>query len=143
MMASIAVEHPTRARRRTLKPLHWMMLGIVALALGFGGWSLQGSLTRESTIAEAKQTDGTVLVYGWLHSKGQYDSAGRWTFDIQDNDGSIMTVVSNEGKPGNFDDAIGVSAVGQYNTETGAFEADNLLVKCPSKYQEAQAQAAQ
>ena len=142
-MASIAVEHTTRARRRTLKPLHWMMMGIVAVALGFGGWSLQGSLTRESTIAEAKQTDGTVLVYGYLHSKGQYDEQRGWTFDIQDNDGSVMTVVSNEGKPGNFDDAIGVSAVGQYNAQTGAFEADNLLVKCPSKYQEAQAQAAQ
>jgi cytochrome c-type biogenesis protein CcmE len=78
-----------------------------------------------------------------LHSKGQYDEQRRWTFDIQDNDGAIMTVVSNEGKPGNFDDAIGVSAVGQYNAQTGAFEADNLLVKCPSKYQEAQAQTAQ
>lgn len=138
-MASIAVEH-SRVRRKGLKPLHWMMLGIIAVALGFGGWSLRGSLTREVTIDQAKTTGGTVLVYGYLHDKGQYDSQGRWTFDVQDKNGAIMKVVSAEGKPGNFDDAIQVSAIGQFNASTNAFTADHLLLKCPSKYQEMQAQ---
>jgi len=141
-MASIAVEH-TRARRGGLKPLHWMMLAIVAVALGFGGWSLRGSLTREVTIDQAKVSGGTVLVYGYLHNSGQYDNQGNWTFDIQDKDGSIMKVVSAQGKPGNFDDAIGVTAIGQFDANANAFAADELLVKCPSKYQETQAQAAQ
>jgi cytochrome c-type biogenesis protein CcmE len=112
-----------------------MMLGIVALALGFGGWSLRGALAREVSISDAKQAGGTVLVYGYLYSEGAYDEQHRWTFDIQDKDGSVMKVV-HPTKPGNFEDAIGVSAVGQYNAETGLFEADQLLVKCPSKYQE-------
>jgi cytochrome c-type biogenesis protein CcmE len=137
-MASIAVEH-TRNHRLALKPLHWLMLGIIAIALGFGGWSLRSSLAREVSINEAKQAGGTVLVYGYLYDKGSYDAQNRWTFDIQDKDGSTMKVV-HATKPGNFEDAIGVSAVGHYNTQTGLFEADNLLVKCPSKYQEAQQQ---
>lgn len=138
-MASIAAEH-SHTRRWGLKPLHWMMLAIVAIALGFGGYSLGGSLTREVTITEAQQTGGTVLVYGYLESEGAYDDQSRWTFDIKDKDGSTMKVV-HATKPGNFSDAIGVSAVGTYNAQSGMFEADSLLLKCPSKYQETQVQA--
>lgn len=133
-MALITAE-PTRRRSLSIKPLHWMMLSIVVLALSFGGWSLRGALAREVTIEDAKHINGTVLVYGYLYSTGAYDEQNRWTFDIQDKDGDVMTVV-HESKPGNFEDAIGVSAIGRYNAETGIFEADSLLVKCPSKYQE-------
>lgn len=143
-MASIAVEgasERTASRGRTfgLKPVQWMMLGIIALALGFGAWSLRGSLTRSVTIAESKQTAGTVQVFGYLYSKGAYDDKMNWTFDIQDNTGASLKVI-HPTKPGNFDDAISVAATGRYNAENGMFEADQLLVKCPSKYQEQQAQ---
>lgn len=138
-MASIAVENSpvTGTSRRTLglKPIQWMMLGIVALALGFGGWSLRGSLARAVTISEAKQAGGTVQVFGYLYSKGAYDDKLNWTFDIQDSTGATIKVV-HAMKPGNFEDAISVAATGRYNPAKGVFEADQLLVKCPSKYQE-------
>jgi cytochrome c-type biogenesis protein CcmE len=42
--------------------------------------------------------------------------------------------VSYQGvKPGNFDQATEIVAIGEY--QQGVFEADQLLVKCPSKYQ--------
>lgn len=138
-MASIAGENslnPALPRRMLgLKPIQWLMLGIVALALGFGGWSLRGSLARAVTIAEAKQAGGTVQVFGYLYSKGAYDDKLNWTFDIQDSTGATIKVV-HATKPGNFEDAISVAATGRFNPDKGVFEADQLLVKCPSKYQE-------
>lgn len=137
-MASIAVEQRLSGRTLGLKPVQWLMIGIIALALGVGAWSMQGSLARAVSIPEARQASGTVQVFGYLNSKGAYDAQNNWTFDIQGQDGSTLKVVHRI-KPGNFDDAISVSATGRYNAETGMFEADQLLVKCPSKYQEQQA----
>jgi cytochrome c-type biogenesis protein CcmE len=139
-MASIVAEHTPRGRTLGLKPVQWMMLGVIAMALGFGGWSLRGSLARTVTIAEARQAGGTVQVFGYLYSKGAYDEQQNWTFEIQGHDGATLKVV-HPIKPGNFEDAISVAATGRYNAEKDIFEAEQLLVKCPSKYQE-QEQAA-
>lgn len=139
-MASIAVSGAGRARTLGLKPVQWLMLGIIAIALGFGAWSLQGSLARSVTIEEARTARGTVQVFGFLYSKGEYDADNNWTFNVQDTDGQTMKIVYPT-KPGNFDDAISVAATGRYNAEKDIFEAEQLLVKCPSKYQEQQAGA--
>lgn len=147
-MASIALDQPqeaTPARRGRvlgLKPIQWLMLGIIATALGFGAWSLRGSLTRSVTIAEARQVSGTVQVFGFLYSKGAYDANNNWTFDVQDSQGDSIKIVYPT-KPGNFDDAISVAATGKYNAAKGVFEAEQLLVKCPSKYQEQQGAVSQ
>jgi cytochrome c-type biogenesis protein CcmE len=134
-MASIAVDSTRSTRPLGLRPVHFLMIGIIVLALGYGGWSLKDSLARSVSIGEAKQASGTVQVYGFLYSPGEYDEDHNWTFHIQDEDGSVLKVV-HDTKPGNFEDAIGVSAVGSYNPQTDSFEADRLMVKCPSKYQE-------
>ena len=47
-----------------------------------------------------------------------------------------MDVVYSDIKPGNFDQARDIVAIGRY--QGGAFHASKLLVKCPSKYQELQ-----
>ena len=117
--------------------LQWIMLGILALAIGLGGWSMGGSLTRSVSIEEARLARRPVQVFGYLYSPGAYDAQHNWTFDIQGSDGAVMKVV-HPTKPGNFEDAISVAATGRYNPQTEMFEADQLLVKCPSKYQEAQ-----
>ncbi|MGH9361973.1 MAG: cytochrome c maturation protein CcmE, partial [Thermoanaerobaculia bacterium] len=41
-------------------------------------------------------------------------------------------------KPANFEDAISIVAIGRYDQAGGEFAADQLLVKCPSKYQGAE-----
>ncbi len=41
-------------------------------------------------------------------------------------------------KPGNFEDAISIVAIGRYDEGSKEFAADKLLVKCPSKYQGAE-----
>ena len=135
-MATIATEGG-RGQPFGLRPVHWMMLGIIALALGAGGYSLRGgAMVSYATVAEAKATARNVQVFGYLYSKGSYDDQGRWTFDIQGENGEVLTIVYPHIKPGNFEQAISVVAVGRYDRQAQHFLADQLLVKCPSKYQE-------
>ena len=46
--------------------------------------------------------------------------------------GDVMPVVFAGVKPGNFDEAEKVVVIGKY--QEGAFHANQILVKCPSKY---------
>jgi cytochrome c-type biogenesis protein CcmE len=77
-----------------------------------------------------------VQLAGFLGSTGEYDEQGNWTFMLQDETGTQVKVVSGEPRPANFEQATSIVAIGRYDQQQGAFMADDLLVKCPSKYQE-------
>jgi cytochrome c-type biogenesis protein CcmE len=135
-MATLVAEAPRR-RMLGLRPVHWLMLGIIVMALGFGGYSLRGgAMVAYASVPEAKAQARPVQVFGYLYSKGQYDDKGNWQFDIQGEAGDVMTVVYPHTKPANFEQAISVVAIGAYDRQQDKFVADQLLVKCPSKYQE-------
>ena len=55
------------------------------------------------------------------------------SFKLRDEHGEVMPVEYRGVIPGNFDQAVSVVAIGKY--EGDHFEAQQLLVKCPSKYQ--------
>ena len=140
-MATLVRER-TAGRVLGLRPVHWMMAAIVVLALGAGGYSLRGgAVVPYATVGEAKVQPRPVQVFGYLFSKGEYDAQGRWQFDVQGEDGDVMTIVYANAKPANFEQAISVVASGQFDPQAGKFVADRLLVKCPSKYQEEVASA--
>ncbi|MBA3945276.1 MAG: cytochrome c maturation protein CcmE [Herpetosiphonaceae bacterium] len=135
-MATYAADIQPR-RLMGLSPMHWLMLAIIAVALVYGGLSLRkGTVVSYASVPEAKQTARSVQVFGFLHNKGSYDAAGNWVFDIQGNNGDLMTVVYTKAKPANFEEAQSIVATGKYDSATKHFQADALLVKCPSKYQE-------
>jgi cytochrome c-type biogenesis protein CcmE len=120
-----------------LRPIQWIMVAIILVALAGGAYALQGgAMVAYASIPEAREQARNVQVFGYLYSKGEYDEQGSWQFDIQDENGEVMTIVYPHTKPGNFEQAISVVAVGQYDGQTQKFVADQLLVKCPSKYQE-------
>jgi len=52
---------------------------------------------------------------------------------VEESTGAKMSVVYEGMKPGNFEEATQIVAIGTYRD--GQFAADQLLVKCPSKYQ--------
>ena len=54
-------------------------------------------------------------------------------FVLRDSKNETMKVEYRGVIPGNFDQATSIVAIGRYHE--GHFEADQLLVKCPSKYQ--------
>lgn len=123
--------------RMQLKPLHMIGIAIIALSIVLGYYGLSSSMRPYTTsVAEAKTSSRGVQLAGFLGSKGEYNADGKFTFLLQDSTGNKVTVVSNEPKPSNFEQAVSIVAIGQYDAKTGEFMAENLLVKCPSKYQE-------
>jgi cytochrome c-type biogenesis protein CcmE len=114
-------------------------LGVVLVAAGVGVMSLVtgGGVTPYVGFSEARAAKGNVQVMGEiLPEQTLYDTqAGSFAFFITDVNGDRMKVVYNGTKPGNFDQATSVVCIGRYDNEV--FQADKLLIKCPSKYQEA------
>jgi cytochrome c-type biogenesis protein CcmE len=67
---------------------------------------------------------------------GSYDANNDFTFKLQDGTGKVVQVLYAKPKPANFEKAISIVAIGHYDASKNAFLADDMLVKCPSKYQE-------
>jgi cytochrome c-type biogenesis protein CcmE len=59
--------------------------------------------------------------------------SGTLTFFMKDEKGEEMRFAFKGPKPGSFDEADRIVAIGKY--EEGTFQASKLLVKCPSKYE--------
>ncbi len=119
------------------KPLHMAGVGIILLALVYGGFGLQEAFRSYTTsVAEASESGQHVQLSGFLGSTGEYDAEGRWTFMLQDEMGEQVKVISDDPRPANFEQATSIVAIGKYDPAQQAFVADDLLVKCPSKYQE-------
>lgn len=107
------------------------------LILGFGALAFLNfnkTIAPYVPFAEARTNGGAVQVAGFPdHQHSRYDPQnGRFTFDMKDDTGDAMQVVFTGTKPGNFDQAEKVVVVGRY--QEGTFEASQILVKCPSKY---------
>jgi cytochrome c-type biogenesis protein CcmE len=118
-------------------------LGVVLVAAGVGILSLVtgGGVTPYVGFSEARAAKGNVQVMGEIQAEQtNYDTqSGSFSFYIIDANGDRMKVVYNGTKPGNFDQAKSVVCIGRYEQE--AFYADKLLIKCPSKYQNAPTQS--
>ena len=71
---------------------------------------------------------------GLVENSTEYlDASEELRFGMVDEDGNTLTVLYKGVKPGNFEEAVQIVAVGSYRD--GVFHAEQLLVKCPSKYQ--------
>jgi len=122
---------------------HLYLLGGVLL-LGFAGFSLSSfkeTLTPYVSYQEARAANRLVQVAGGLvKSSGRYDRVtGMLHFTLREAETHAALPVRYKGvKPANFEDAISIVAIGRYDREDQEFVADQLLVKCPSKYQGAE-----
>jgi cytochrome c-type biogenesis protein CcmE len=137
LMASVPTEFGRR--RFVLKPLHMIGIAIIALAMVLGYYGLQGALRPYTTsVAEAMSTAHSVQLAGFLvpGEQGRYDADNNFTFSMQDGTGKVVQVIYPKPKPANFEQAISIVAIGHYDASKKAFLADDMLVKCPSKYQE-------
>jgi cytochrome c-type biogenesis protein CcmE len=92
-------------------------------------------MTPYISFAEARTASGLVQVHGTLADKNYVLKTEEqfMSFKLKDEKGDIMPVEYRGVIPGNFDQAVSVVAIGKF--EGGHFEAQQLLVKCPSKYQ--------
>lgn len=108
---------------------------IIVIFTVWAGISFNTTLTPYVSIADAKASTATVQVKGERLGEGEFNvQSNLFVFKIRDEFGDVVKVVYDGAKPGNFDQASHVVCVGKY--EKGVFHAKDLLVKCPSKYQE-------
>jgi cytochrome c-type biogenesis protein CcmE len=116
-------------------------LAFLAIAIFFGLFSSGGDLLSPYVpFKEAQSVSGRyVQVIGSLdRSVPVRHTEGAFTFTLIDKEGTRMTVIHHGTKPQNFEHTEQVVLLGRYRSETGLFEADKVLVKCPSKYRRQQ-----
>ena len=115
----------------------WYAVGgvLVVAFLAYGTTSFKSNLTPYVSFEEASRSERKVQIAGGLveNSSEYVDESEELRFTMFEEDGDTMTVLYKGVKPGNFEEAIQIVAVGSYGD--GAFHAEQLLVKCPSKYQ--------
>lgn len=115
----------------------WYAVGAVLVVafLAYGTTSFKANLTPYVSFQEAETSGRKVQVAGGLvqQSVKYVDESQVLRFEMEEEGGATMTVVYEGIKPGNFEEAVQIVAVGNYHD--GAFYAEQLLVKCPSKYQ--------
>jgi cytochrome c-type biogenesis protein CcmE len=110
---------------------------IVLIFVIYGATAFKKTLTPYVNFKDAVNTASSVQIKGTIVNKeGEYNvEEGRFSFYLKDESNDVIKVSYKGVKPGNFDQAISVVAIGKYNKEKGEFFAEQLLVKCPSKYQ--------
>jgi cytochrome c-type biogenesis protein CcmE len=113
------------------------LIGLVIVVAGvcFGLLSLRRNMTPYLSFAEAEASHSVVQIHGTINqASAKYEpNEGVLRFELSDGQGRTMSVVYRGVKPGNFEQAPSAVAIGTY--WDGAFQADQILVKCPSKYQ--------
>lgn len=106
-----------------------IVCGIIAL------FSFKGLLTPYVPFAEAIKGQAYVQVLGNLvKTVPVQNTADGFTFTIEDDSSKRLTVFHKGSKPLNFEHATSVVAIGTFDAQKQIFEADKILVKCPSKY---------
>jgi cytochrome c-type biogenesis protein CcmE len=112
-----------------------LAIGLLVAALAIGLTSFRQTMTPYIGFQEAKSASGQVQVNGVLADKNYVlKPADQYLkFNLKDTKGEVMPVEYHGVIPGNFDQAVSVVAIGQFQHDH--FEASQLLVKCPSKYQ--------
>lgn len=115
----------------------WYAVGgvLVVAFLAYGATSFKSNLTPYVSFSEAMKTASRVQVAGALveDSSNYVDQDEKLHFVIYDEVGVEMAVQYSGVKPANFEEATQIVAVGSWRGDV--FDAEQLLVKCPSKYQ--------
>lgn len=118
-----------------MKTKYIIGITVIVVFVIFGAVSFKRTLTPYVSFDEARKSGDIVQVIGGtVFPEVKYDiNTHQLQFPIIDGKKDKMTVVYSGTKPANFEQARQVVVIGKY--ENGVFVADQLLVKCPSKYQ--------
>lgn len=109
---------------------------IIVGALVFGASTFMESNIEYMDFETAQTVNKKVQVKGkWVKEKeSSFDaSKSQFTFYMVDDNNQEVKVVLDGAKPNNFDIATEVVAKGRF--KDGYFHANELLTKCPSKYE--------
>jgi cytochrome c-type biogenesis protein CcmE len=127
-----------------MKKTHIIGIIIIAIAIGAILTTLNSTSTYAS-FAEAEKDAGTEFhVVGKLNKDKEavYDpqvDANIFTFYMIDNKGTEKKVILHKNKPQDFERSEQIVLIGKI--QDGNFEASDILMKCPSKYNDGKPQA--
>ena len=122
-----------------MKKLHILAIIIIALAIGVIFVSLKNTSTY-ADFQEALENPGKEYhVVGKLEKSlpQVYEpriNPDEFLFSMRDNKGIVKEVVLHKSKPQDFDKSEQIVLIGEMRGET--FHANDILMKCPSKYNE-------
>lgn len=129
-----------------MKKLHIVGIIVIAVAIGVIFVSLKNTSTYADFTEAIANPDKEYHVVGKL-DKSQpliYDpriNADEFLFTLVDNKGIAKQVVLHKSKPQDFEKSEQIVLIGKMHGEE--FHANDILMKCPSKYNEGAAQISQ
>lgn len=121
------------------------IIGIILIAVAIGSLiGLLGNTSTYSDFTEATASKSEVHVVGKLNKSKSIDykpelNANRMSFYMTDNKGRECKVVLLKSKPQDFEKSEQIVVIG--NMAGGSFIANDILMKCPSKYNDGPKQA--
>jgi cytochrome c-type biogenesis protein CcmE len=113
-----------------------LIIGIVAI-VGFTSllmYNFGNSISTYVNFEQASGMEGAHVVGTWADSK-QYGfsmQTKQFTFYMEDEAGNVRRVVYPKPKPNNFEQADRLVVIGEMKNDV--FYANDMLMKCPSKY---------
>ncbi len=112
---------------------------VVALAGVLMMMSFAGNVTEYSTFKSARESQKEVhIVAQWQKDKPWKNEANKFSFYLKDSLNHSELVVYYDPMPVNFETADKVVVSGKYDPKQDAFVANKILMKCPSKYDNAE-----
>ena len=120
-----------------MKKIHILGIIIIAIAIGAIFTTLNNTSTYASFSEAAKEPGSEFHVVGKLNKEKEsvYDpktDANLFSFYMVDNKGTECKVLLHKNKPQDFERSEQIVLIGKM--ESGQFEASDILMKCPSKY---------
>ncbi len=110
---------------------------VIIAAMGLAMNAFRSSLTPYVTVSDAKAYGHSVQVAGITEKESiRYAlDTQKLVFTLREDGGAEMAIEYDGAKPANFEDADKVVAIGRWDKNKGIFEAKQLLIKCPTKYE--------
>lgn len=125
-----------------MKKIHIIIIALIAVAIGAIVTTYGDASTYEGFETAANNPDKEYHVVGTLNKQkprvyNPQENANLFTFFLTDEFGKEQKVVYYAPQPADFERSEKVVIIGKMNGDI--FEANKILLKCPSKYNEGQA----
>jgi len=126
-----------------MKKIHIIGIIIIAIAIAAILTTLGSTSTYANFTEAAKEPDSEFHVVGKLDKEKEtvYDpqrDANLFTFYMKDNEGIEKKIVLHKSKPQDFERSEQIVLIGKIEGEE--FHASDILMKCPSKYNDGRPQ---
>ena len=122
-----------------MKRTHIALIVLIIVAIGAIMSTVSDSSTYETFRVAAQNPNQEYHVVGKLNKEKPFEynpkiDANKFVFFLKDNEGTEKKVTYNDTKPQDFEKSEQVVLIGKCNGEE--FQANQILMKCPSKYNE-------